>query len=412
MRVAARGPRALPSGWSDAVLGLASLLTLALALAASAGAAPDLRTGRAAGPLTLYADDARPGLFYYPPGEVNVATGADGRPDVHFLQMRYTGSAVSADRGVVIYRSILSFRVRLARPGEAELRAARSAVGAAVGHDVELRPLPIQKLEAALVYTSLGSSGGASDEQALPGGHFEESEATATVANAYWSERIFTLALDPNTSQIFWDALQKGQVVLSLGYAFYASGVPPSADLAQLTGSPALIAELRRRLGEGEAESASERAGKREITLVRAGATAITMDAKAWPALFRRVDINETVPPGYAALDVYCYDFNNELRPDLYQKEVEIAAEGMGRRGVTMTAAFRRDQPDLYARSLRFPFAVRLDRPYRYRVTELRDDGSERVSPWQERASWVEILDITSPPEERPTPTPEWTEEE
>ena len=44
-------------------------------------------------------------------------------------------------------------------------------------------------------------------------------------------------------------------------------------------------------------------------------------------------------------------------------------------------ARFGRDQPDLYARSVRFGVAVRLDRPYRYRVTEIADDGTSTRQP-------------------------------
>ena len=44
-------------------------------------------------------------------------------------------------------------------------------------------------------------------------------------------------------------------------------------------------------------------------------------------------------------------------------------------------------QPDLYARSLRFLFAVRLDRPYRYRVVTIYDDGQVHEPAWILRTS-------------------------
>jgi hypothetical protein len=72
---------------------------------------------------------------------------------------------------------------------------------------------------------------------------------------------------------------------------------------------------------------------------------------------------------------------------------------------VAARASFGRDRPDLYAHSLRFGVAVRLDRPYRYRVTEVADDGTSTVTPWREKTSWAELLDVTTPAEAAPRAT-------
>ncbi|MDD3528369.1 MAG: hypothetical protein PHS77_00700 [Gallionellaceae bacterium] len=367
------------------------LVACLVALAAPAMARPDLRLGKPAGPLVVYPDDRRADLYYYPPGEIVLASAPDGRPELHLLQMRYTGSVVSADRGTALFRSVLSFKVRLAGPGADEVRAARAALG---GGRAELRPLPIRRLDTALVYAAATDAGAAGEEETLPGGHFEAEAEGRSTASAYWRERDYTLGLDNATSQLFRDALQKGQVVISLGYAFHADGIPPGEPLAELCGSPRLLAALREQAAARPANGAA---------LVRAGATAIRIDARRWPELLRQVDVNEAVPPGYAALDVYCYDFSDQLRPDLAEKEVDIEAEGVGGQRIRLATLFRQDQPDLYARGLRFPLAVRLDRPYRYRVTEVMKDGSSLTSPWRERPSWSALLDVTSapnPPEE------------
>jgi hypothetical protein len=68
---------------------------------------------------------------------------------------------------------------------------------------------------------------------------------------------------------------------------------------------------------------------------------------------------------------------------------------------VTLTASFSRAQPDIYARSLRFPVAVRLNRPYRFRVVEVAQDGTSKTTPWREQSSWTTLLDITSQGERR-----------
>jgi hypothetical protein len=167
--------------------------------------------------------------------------------------------------------------------------------------------------------------------------------------------------------------------------------------MGELTGSSELVSELRKSLqAAGARDSAA--ADSVRLHVVRAGAIEIALDTKRYPDLMRRVDLNDRAPPGYAALDVYCYDFNNELRPDLAEKEVEIDAEGVAGRRVKLSASFTSTQPDLYSSGIRFPVAVRLDRPYRYRVHEIKNDGSEHAGPWRESASWSRILDVTSPP--------------
>jgi hypothetical protein len=127
----------------------------------------------------------------------------------------------------------------------------------------------------------------------------------------------------------------------------------------------------------------------------------VTADAARWPQIVRRVDINDSAPPGYAAMDIYCYDFSQGADSALYEKQIEIQADGIGGRPVSITTSFSRSQPDLYARSVRFPVAVRLDRPYRFRVVEISQDGNSSATPWRTQSSWTDLLDVTTQGERR-----------
>jgi hypothetical protein len=366
------------------------LAGLAVLLAAPPAAAqPDLRKATVMDGLTLFPDRAQASRYYYAPGEMAIAETDGGRPEVTFLHVRYTGTAATGDRGRTVFRSVLTFRVRLAAPTAAELRDARARLRASSGRaSIELRPLPVRRLDAALVFTPIDGEPDA-PPTVIPEGHFEpDAERPAKPSEGYWRERTYTVGMEPRTAQVFSDALERGQVALSLGYALYADGIGPDVPLDELRGTPALVDALRERAPAGEARP----------HLVRAGAIGLTADARRWPALVRRLDINETVPPGYAALDIYCYDFNNDLRQDLYEKQVEIEAESVTGQPVRRLVAFQRDTPDLYARTLAFSVAVRLDRPYRYRLVEVARDGTSRAGPWQTAASWHDILDVTTRP--------------
>ncbi|HLQ66531.1 MAG TPA: hypothetical protein VK123_04770 [Candidatus Limnocylindrales bacterium] len=363
---------------------------------ARAGAVPDWKSQRTVGSLTVYADDTRPNRFYYAPLEIAVVTTPEGRPDFHFLETRYTGSGVSRDQGISSYKGLVTFRVRLPRiPADELARAARELAGSGgSGAPADLRPFPVKNIPTALVYATIGGS----DTTALPAGRFESSdEGTGTAGGSYWAERIYTMGLDPNTAQAFRSALEKDQVYLSLGYAFMGDARAADAGFGELTGSPVLVDALKKTLASVPDSAAADSIRPH---VIRAGAIEIGLDVKRFPDLMRRVDLNDRAPPGYAALDVYCYDFNNELRPDLAEKQVEIDAEGITGRRVTLSAWFTSSDKDLYSASIRFPVAVRLDRPYRYRVREVKQDGREHAGAWRESASWSQILDVTTPAKE------------
>jgi hypothetical protein len=379
-----------------------ALLAACFLAPGGAAARPDLRKSRDAGPLRVYADEKLASRFYYRPGEVVLATSSEGKPQLDFLQIAYSGSAVSGDRGKITYRNVISIGVRMEGPSAMEIASAR----AALGPRVELHPMPIRRLDAVLVYAGAG----AEEETPLPGGSFDAPPEGAP-SGAFWSERNFTLTPDDASSQLFWDALQKDQLVLSIAYAFFADAVPADAPLEELQGSKELVDSLKKQTDAGGQDESSREAAPEEL-LVQAGASSIQVDTKKWPGLLRRYEFSGNVPPGYALLDVRCYDFADGLRPDLARRKLEIEAVGVADKPVRLTTSFDRAASDVTTRSLRFPFAVRLDRPYRYRVTDVSEDGVKTAGEWQQVESWSRMLDITTPEELRPPPAPEGEDED
>jgi hypothetical protein len=406
-------------------------LAAALLLPVAAAAAPDLAAPRSIGGMRVFPDFSRPDLYYLAPGDLEVAIDENGRPKLHFLQMRYTGTALYGNQGESGSFSTLTIGVRLHSPSEPELLLLRKSLQTLVGHLVELRPLPITAFEAAVVYAPIGEP--ASERSAGEKGYFESDDRNEAHSDnrAFWRERTFTIPMNAETSQLFWDLLHRQEVALSLGYAFFTRGVysnelarvdvhgveqevekqirenlkgagVPIAATERPGGVTARLLELVRAqlTGEKVEDEKKDEGPPPRTALARSGATAIRVDAARWPELFKRVDFNEQAPPGYAVLHLYCYDFKDRLRPELLFKKVDVEATAVGGRTVELSAKFLRSQPDLYARSVRFELPVLLDRPYRYRVTTARPDGTLDEGPWTERQSWSQILDVTSRPDE------------
>jgi hypothetical protein len=387
----------------------AFLLFALICCRAGAWAEPDLGRVRVAGPLpVVYADARDPRLFYYPPGKLLVAddTSGDGSPDLRFLQMIYTGTQATSDPGQFIARSVLSFRVvRKPLPPES-LRAAL----AALPPNSQLRPLPIVKAEDHLIWAPIQESGDTASvapapshsDNALSGGGFEESgSGSLSTPTGHWSERIYSLHPDPLSSQALWDAFHHGRVLISLAYVLYTHGRDDGLTLSTGTRDAVRAADAAT-----IAATSDDKNAESKDLLVFSDTIPITVDASRYPDHFRRIDINESVPPGYAALDFRCYDFGNALRPDLALKIVDVRAKGVDGATVTRAVTFRASSPDLTSASLQFPFAVRLDQPFSYRVTEVLKDGTLNRGVWIEEKDWSHVVDITTRPAQPLAGTP------
>jgi len=107
--------------------------------------------------------------------------------------------------------------------------------------------------------------------------------------------------------------------------------------------------------------------------------------------------LNEGIPPAYPALQVACYDFNNKLRPELAMKTIEFQATGLSDNAVKLRAIkFLNINKDLHTKQVRFPYAVNMTKPLRYRIKEYSKEGELIDKGWVTLDSWMGILDITS----------------
>lgn len=361
-------------------------------------AQPDMARKYVLDSFVVYRDTRVANLFYYLPGDLKIAADSEGRPDFRLLLMRYTGTRTYGDQGVQRFRNLLQMRVIHTCYSANNLKSIVQKLKT-YATDPVLRPMPVKDLRAVLVCSLTGTEKNQEKTITEQEGYFSQ-ENDNPDRNEYWKERNFIIRLDNAAADILWNALQEQQTILSVGFVFYSdvfNSLKTDLNSYGNAGVTGALSEILRT--ENETEGADSLLDTR---VIRAGAFEILIDLAKWPDLITKVDINEQIPPDYAAVDIYCYDFHNDLRPDLAQKKIEVEATGVGGEKVILRYTFRSDTPDIYAYDLKFPYAVKIDVPYRYRLTEISRSGTITRADWKTRQSWSGILDITSKPDNEP----------
>lgn len=370
-------------------------ITLILIFPQKVFSQPDFDTKRTMFGVNVYADYILNSQYYYAPGRLKLVVNNDGRPDFKFIQMRYTGTRARADQGVLRFKSLLKFSIKMTKISARLFQQIKSQLEVN-GKSVSLKPLPLHKIESLLVYVTANDHGKYTDNtQKLTGGYFSEATAQLNLqGNTLWTDRLYTIRLDNASSQLFWNAFHNKQTILSVGYAYYAKGIHSHREEVIFQGNQKWLTQFEEQFPKSLKDSV-EYSNQPAPWLIWSDAFQITVDCQQYPDLLEQIDINEKIPPDFAALDIYCYDFNNNIRPDLYAKKVEIQAIGTGRIPVSTKVTFRENTPDIYAQNVRFKHAIRLEYPLKYRITEISKDGDIRIMPWKTRKSWHEILDVT-----------------
>ena len=212
-------------------------------------------------------------------------------------------------------------------------------------------------------------------------------------STGYWTERTFTLNLENHEAQLLWEQVETGKLAISFGYTFYADVLTGGIGEIDASGKKDFVREME--------ASSSDILGMDTITstqVIKSNAFPIRVDVNQWPDVLKKIDLNEEVPPAYAALEVKCFDFADDLRPDLALKSIEIHATGVGGSTVRLPSKkFLRTHPDLNTIQVRFPYAVKMNKPLRYKVTEYTLEGTKKEYEWVTRDSWTGIIDITTP---------------
>jgi hypothetical protein len=138
------------------------------------------------------------------------------------------------------------------------------------------------------------------------------------------------------------------------------------------------------------------------LRTVAVDGVSVAIDGARYPARLVRAELGGTAPKEYAWLQVLCFDFEEQLRPDLYSKSVEIEASGVTGAVLRRSIRFRADNPAASIALFKFDAAVNLKKTYRYRIVTVAKNGRQTTGAWRTGNAWPVALDITSPPDEQP----------
>lgn len=317
------------------LLGIMLVLLPVLALAA-----PDLGTYRDIEGVRLYQDHAKINTWYVSPAEPHIALRPDGTPDYALDVYRYHGRKGTSDQDKFLVHGILSLGIDREQP-TGRTAAIRKALRKAGIKNPRLSTMPVAGADIKLLFADQGNS---------------------WQQKSRWGGRQLVLPLEPEMTQILWHAVENGQTLMSLSVTEQLQGM---------------------RMKDKEWQ---------EARTSLAWTLPITMDMAAHPDKFRKTDLGGRMSHGYTGIDVFCFDFIEELDPELYAKLVRVAIPTTGRELVE-EVIFRDDGK--YRFRIDFKLAKGMDWPYRVQVVRVMRDGSRQTGEWI-RKQGESMLDVTA----------------
>ena len=290
--------------------------------------------------VRVYKDHKKPSEWYLAPAQPLLDTRKDTTPDYGLALYRYLGRKGTSDSGEFWVRGVLTFGIDRSRDAglSAKIRKELKAKGI---NAPRLKSMPVSSNRVTLLFA---------DQQ------YSKEYQTR------WKSGAMVVPLDAHLSEILWDAVAAGQILVSVSIDETLSGVRKADD---------------------EWQPSATTVG---------WTVPIEMNMAAHSDHFQRLDLGGRMRVGYTGLDVFCFDFIENLDEKLYAKMVEVAIPTTGR-PLVESLTFK-DNGE-YRSRVEFKLAKDIDKPYRYRITRIWKDGSKETGLWQERTGEA-LLDITA----------------
>ncbi len=313
---------------------------LIVLLPALALAAPDLGTYRDIEGVRVYQDHAKKNIWYVSPSDLHMALREDKTPDYALDVFRYHGRSGTSDQGKFLVHGILSIAITREQP-PGRSRAIRTVLSKAGIKNPRLSTMPVAGADIKLMFADQGNS---------------------WQQKSRWGGRQLVLPLEPEMTEVLWQAVENGQTLMSLSVSEQLQGM---------------------RLEDKEWQ---------EARTSLAWTLPIDMNMAAHPDKFRKTDLGGRMSHGYTGIDVFCFDFIEELDADLYAKVIRVAIPTTGRELVE-EITFRDDGK--YRFRIDFKYAKGMDWPYRVQVVRVMRDGSRQTGEWMKKQG-ESMLDVTA----------------
>ncbi len=317
------------------------LLAGSILLAPGAYASPDFDTYLDIEGNRLYRDHKKANVYYFSPSMSVIGTRVDNLPDVSLEIYRYMGRKGTGDSGDFWVKGILSIGITRSVKKKRNKKIKNILRKSYKVRTPRLKSIPVAETKGRLIFAD-------KDIQWSQGSR--------------WSGKKLSIPLDNTMSQILWDAVEAGQTLISIEMEETLSGVRKNEEK------------------------------KWDKTTVPFGATLpLTLDMKTYPSLFNKTDLGGRMVRGYTGIDIFCFDFIENLDENLYSKILEVAIPTPGK-PLVESVTFRQDSSP--RTRIEFKLAKDLDTAYKIRITRILNDGTSQAGPWEMREGEA-MLDIT-----------------
>ena len=336
--------------------------------------------------VIIYKDVLDSSLYYYAPSKLQLVLDESGKPDFQMLKMRYIGTQCSNDEAFSHTTNLVQLRIEI----PAQQKKVLDKIKSKLGKNSKLKPIRITGIESKLLVPVKGIDSVAKSKVIgqTTNASADGKEGLST-SKSYWSERMFSFNLTDKETMVLETQISDKTLALSFNYSFYAKTTNPLDDTV-LKGPQGLVDKIN----EDIEKILLDR-------VIESDAFEILIDTEKWPDLVKEIDINESVPPAYAAVEVKCFDFCENLRSDLYLKIIEVSTRSVDdTKDIAIEAKFYSKQPEINTKHIHFPYAVLVGEPFKYRITELSLKGVKKLGEWQFTDTCSAIIDITTPAEQ------------
>lgn len=342
-------------------------------------------TRRVIDSFVVFQDWKNTNIWYYAPGELKLKLKENGQPDFQLTSLRYTGQNLTDNKGEIRFKNIIQLTVQMQNYSMEDLNWLKKKLKIIPGG--KLIPIPIKNLE-----TFLMASAGTNEQGNKRLGQPATSNNISGEKGFFWTERSFALALDNYEAQLIDDQIKNNRLALSFSYSYTSELMPGKfADLA-ITRDSSLINQVG--ISKDDIETI-------DTTLtdmvIKGNAFAIYIDLNQFPETVKKVDINENyMPPAFAVVEIRCYDFQDNIRPDLFFKTIELEAVSVNNEPIKTQVKFAQKQPDINTQTVKFEYAVKVNNPLRYRIIETDKSGEKLTSNWVTLQQWKPMIDISN----------------